>query len=356
MIPSFQFRPKEIPVVMQLIGALQDTLDINQALRAAYPLLCQLVPADHGSMCISRAEDPTRYDWSVAEMPEGFFREYAEVAHHDFVRLAVARKPNVVICDADMLPPSERTHVDRHPMVQYMRANDMRIEQIMAVMISNQPMWNGGLTLYRDRRRAFSPRESAILQELLPFFAKAMANCKRYGSLLHWSKVMEEAFHSYGTSVLLLSTSKEWVNATNGIEHAFDRCFGKKNRGPDGLPPLLSAEISKLGCGLPIVAPPAPWIPPVSGAGVIVTFQPVIKEFGVYWMVLLEEVPERWRELLTKTEIDVALRVAQGWDNQLIADGFGTSPATVRTQVYNIFNKLGVDRREMLIAQFRSRK
>ena len=356
MKPILQWQPKEYDVVLELVEVLQASLDINRALQAAYPLLCKLVPVDHGAMCISRNDDPTRYDWAVAAMPQSFFRDYAEVAQHDFVRHAVSQKPNIVLCDSDMLKPEERAHVDRHPMVQYSRLNDMRIEQIMAVMFARDPSWNGGLTLYRDKRRAFSERERLILQRLTPYFTSAMANSKRYGEALRWSAVMENALALYGTTILVLSTSMEWIYATKGVEDVFDRCFGKGKRGPDGLPHLLSAELQRLPSGIQLVAPPLPWISPVSGAGVVVTFLPVVKQFGTYWMVLIDEVPQEWRDKLTRKEIDVAVRVAQGWDNALVAENIRNRESTTRTQLTSIFRKLGIEDRQTLTLRFKFRR
>jgi DNA-binding CsgD family transcriptional regulator len=355
MMPIPTLRKKELEVVFELLEVLQSSLDMNQTLRGAYPLLCRLVAVDHGAMCISRTEDSSQYDWTVAEMPESFFRDYAQVAQFDFVRLAVAQKPNIVLCDPDMLAPQERAQVDRHPMVQYSRSNHMRIEQIMAVMFSTDPSWNGGLTLYRDNRHAFTDHERSILQFLTPFFASAMGNCKRYGDLLRWSTVMETSFTIHRTSMLMFSTAMKWVGGSNGVDQALDRCFGKGNRGRDGLPIVLLAELERLPRGASPATPPLPWIPAKSGAGVVVTYVPVVKEFGMVWMVLLDEVPEEWRARLTPTEIDVAVRVAQGWDNALVGLELGISPMTVKTHVYNIFNKLGIGKREVLTTRFKAR-
>lgn len=47
-------------------------------------------------------------------------------------------------------------------------------------------------------------------------------------------------------------------------------------------------------------------------------------------------------ELLTEREVEILLLLADGKDNQAIADGLFISPNTVRTHLQNIFSKMGV--------------
>lgn len=356
MSPEFPFTDRESPIVMALLLALQKTLDIHEALSAAYPLLCKLVPADHGSMCISRTHDLYTYDWSVVALPERFFCSYREIAKYDFVRDAVGRQPNVVICDEAMLPPDERKHLDRNPMVVYARENEMDIKQIMAVMIAKQPTWNGGLTLYRDRAMAFSPREQAMLQTLLPYFEATMANCKRFEGAVSWSQLLEDSFKLYGTSIVLFSPSLRLIQTTEGIEGVVRRCFVGETLGEYGLPQNLLDKLKLLASKPGLVPPSTEWIPAHPGAGVVVTFEPLLREGRVFWKVSLDEIPRHWRNRLSRAEIDVALYAAQGRDNAYIAKTLGIKQPTVKGHLGRAFKELGIDGREMLIAQFRARR
>lgn len=354
MAPTFSKR--EQPILHELLYVLQAPFDINLALGAAYPLLRKLVPTDHGAMCISRVDDPRMFDWTVAEMPRGFFQDYAHMAKYDFVRMAVGQRPNVVLRDHEILPVHERTDIERHPLYQYAREHHMPIEQIMAVMIDTDPMWKGGLTLYRDKRGAFSERERQIVQFLTRYFANAMSVCRRYGDQMMWAFELESALEQDGTSVLVFDHHLKLVRASREIHRAFARCFPKDVIGADGLPVSLRARIDELPRNVLVPTPPEPWIPMEPGAGVVVSFMPRVFESGTRWYVFLDEVPEEWREKLGKSQIDVALRVAQGWDNALVTKDLGRAPATIRTHVYNIFNELGAERREMLVAWFRKRR
>lgn len=354
MVSNPDWRKQELDIVFELLAVLTEPLDMHKALSAAYPLVRKLIPTEHGALCVSRSDEPTLYDWTVAEMPEGFFRGYADIAEHDFVRAAVARRPNVVLCDADMVP--SRTDLEHHVTYDYCRSHGVPIEHAMAVMLSTEPTWHGGLMLYRDKRVAFSEHERQILQFLTPYLCRTVANCKRFGDLARWSSLLETSISLYRTGVLVLSSTMRLLACSNGAEGLLGRCFKRDRRADDGLPESLHRQIRRLPQGLIPAAPPSPWIPSARGAGVVVTFVPVVKDFGTCWLVLLDEIPEDWREKLTLSEIDVAVRVAQGWDNQLVADELGNTVLTVKTHLYRIFNKLGIENRAVLMALFRQRK
>jgi DNA-binding CsgD family transcriptional regulator len=348
------FLAPELPVVLELLEVLHASLDLHEALNGAYPLLQKLVPAEHGALCISQPDNPMLYDWAVAQIPEAFFQGYADIAPYDFVRAAVTEKPNVVLRETEM--PVDRSALERHPLYQHCLASDMPIEHVMAIMFASEPGWHGGLTLYRIERGSFSDRERQIVQSLAPFFANAVANCKKYSDAKRWSSLLDASLSINGIEVLVFSETMIELARSDGLERLFDRCFGPDNRGRDRLPALLSPCLRDLHRGPWPGSPPPPWIAPGPGAGLVVSFVPMIKERRMHWVVLFHEAPACWRERLTPVELDVAVRVAQGWDNGLVASDLGNTVLTVKTHVYRIFNKLGVSTRTALTAQWRARR
>src|SRR6185295_16059754 len=88
---------------LALVEALGSSLDIKVVLERAYPLLLELVPADYGALGISSTGQPQDFVWTVARMPPAFFAAYPEMAAHDFVRTAVAARPNLVMRDEEMI-------------------------------------------------------------------------------------------------------------------------------------------------------------------------------------------------------------------------------------------------------------
>jgi DNA-binding CsgD family transcriptional regulator len=347
------FSAPDLPVVFELLEVLHATLDLHEALNSAYPLLRKLVPAEHGALCISRPDSPTLYDWAVVQIPERFFEGYAGIAPYDFVRAAVAEKPNVVLRETEM--PVDRAKLERHPLYQHCLASDMPIEHVMAVMFASEPGWHGGLTLYRTDLGSFSDRERQILQLLAPFFANAVMNCKKYSDAKRRSSLLDASLSLNGVEVLVFSESMVELARSDGLERLLDRCFGPSNRERDRLPAPLSRRLRGLQRGPQPGSPPPPWIVPGVGAGLVVSFVPVVKERRMHWVVLFHEAPASWRERLTPVELDVAVRVSQGWDNELVATDLGNSLLTVKTHVYRIFNKLGVSTRSALTAQWRAR-
>ncbi len=362
-MPSFSKR--EWAIFCELMQVIQASLDPTTVAPAVFPLLNKLIAADHFALAVSRTPDLMSYDWSVADMPSAFFRDYDELAHLDFVRLAVAKRPNLVLTDGDILAGQDRALVQRNPFYQATRSHHMPVEQVLAVMIAKDPSWIGGLTLYRDKAHPFTPHERDIFQFLTEYFAIMMSNGKRFAnrgpgsssglssSNLEWVLKLER------TSVLIFDVSWRWIGGSNDINLALYRCFGEGKRAPDGLPPLFREYIKNLVQRLPRnplpSAQPMPWIPARRGSGVVISFVPVVKEFGMQWLVFLDEVPALWRAKLSPAEIDVAVRVAQGWDNALVAKELGLRPSTIPTHLNNIYKELGIEGRETLIANFRSR-
>lgn len=353
MEQTMGFSASELPVIFELLEGLHSSLDLNGALGAAYPILSKLVPVEYGALCISRPDSPALYDWAVAQIPDAFFRGYADIAPYDFVRAAVAQRPNVVLRDSEMM--LSRAEIERHPLYRHCRASDMPIEHVMAVMFASEPGWHGGLTLYRTNQGPFSDRERQLLQFLAPFFTNTVSNCRKYSDMKWWSSLLNASLSLCGIEVIIFSESMVEIARSEGADSVLDRAFGAGSRGPNGLPAPLSARLQRFAGGSLPVSPPSPWIVPIPGAGLVISLLPIVRDSKTHWAALLDEVPADWRKRLTATELDVAVRVAQGWDNELVAKDLGYKVVSVRTYVYRIFNKLGMGTRGALSARWRAR-
>lgn len=361
------FRTHELPVVFELIQALQTAPGGSLALQSAWSYIKRLVPSAYGAMCSTRADNPAVLEWTVAEMGMEFFHDYARIAPFDFVRSAVERNPNVVLSDTEIVPIAERREIERHPLTQYARSHLMTVAQIMSVRLGTDPSWTGGLTLYRDKPIPYSAHERQVLQFLMPYVVNTMNWHRRYGDMFERTDHFGAIMKSQRTAIIRLSWDlQRWDGLTNGIESVLGRCFGKTDRADCGLPKALRAKINELPRGVLPAAPMDPWIPKRPGAGVVVYFEPHVRESGSNWFVYLDEAPFEWRVKLTAAELDVAVRAAMGWGNEVIAldrvrlsqktsKDRACSPHTIRTQLNKIYEKLGIERREMLAVHFRSR-
>ncbi|XXY44869.1 helix-turn-helix transcriptional regulator [Sorangium sp. So ce269] len=352
MRSSTHLTAREQRITWELLEILHGSLDLHEVLRGAYGALCQLVPADHGALCVSLPGTPTAYDWAVAELPPELFAGYADLAPHDFVRSAVIEQPNVVLRDSEMLP---RDAIERSVMYRRSRELGMRLEQAMAVLLAIEPGWHGGVTLYRDRRRPFSDRERALLQHLAPSIAAATRTCRRFGDAVRRGDALEAALRRAGVEVLVVAPPASVLARSAGAEALLERWFAPAERSAGALPvPLADA----LGAVLAAPAPgaqAAPWARRSRGGELRVELVPLMEQGRRLWVVELREgasaaAPAAWRGRLTDRQVEVAERVLRGWDNALIADDLGCAPATIKKHLQRVYDALGVPSRAALLA------
>lgn len=336
--------------MFDLVAELGGSLDLHEVLGRAYGLLSRLVPADHGALCVSRPEGQAVYDWAVAEMPEGFFQAYAEMVPHDFVRLAVADRPNEVLRDSEMLP---RAAVERSYLYNHCRDLGMQLEHVMAVMLrDDDPSWHGGLILYRDKRVPFSDHERMILQKLPRYFTNAVRNCRLFGAMAKRGSLLDMVLSGLGQEAIVFGPSGAEVARTAGAEKMLRAWFKPVELGPGGLPEPLAARLASM-VKSPLPLPTDPFWRSGANAELKVSIREVPGMAGVSFVMLLEEVPQLvpipapWRTVLTAAEIKVAERVC--WDNALIASEIGITELTVKKHFSHIFDKLGIPNRAALI-------
>lgn len=167
-------------VVCDLKDALGSSLDIHEVMQLAYPLLLEAVGAEHASLGITAPGQRDQFEWLSYNLPPAFFEGYAEMAPHDFVLRAVVGAPKLVLRDSEMV-----TRAELESNVMHRRARDLGrpLEHVMAVMLQANDVWSGGLALYRSRRRPFSDRDRAVLQELTPALTNAVRNCRLFAEV-----------------------------------------------------------------------------------------------------------------------------------------------------------------------------
>lgn len=341
-----------VSTILALAEALGSALDIDEVLRRAYPILCRLVPSDYGALGVSSTGRPEDYRWIATGLPASFFAAYPEMAPHDFVRKAVARRINVVLRDDEMVP---RAELEANMM--YLRAREVGapLEHVMAVMLHVDERWQAGLSLYRDRRRPFSPRERATLQDMTPLLVNAVRNCHRFGEIAavaaRSEAELEAALRSSGAAMVIIEPPKSVVWRSKGATSILERWFSPHELGRTGAPePLLCALAEILERPL---ATHEPWVRERARARLDVAFArlPEIEQ-GRYWMLFLSEtlpLPRAVSAKLTYREQEVTQDILAGMSNEDIAPE-GGKVGTVKKHVWNIFNKLGVGSRAQLVA------
>jgi DNA-binding CsgD family transcriptional regulator len=334
-----------------LLEALGSSLDIRQVLKVAYPLLSTLAPADYGALGVAPSANAAEFEWTVAELPSAFFAAYAEMAPHDFVRRAVAVRPNVVLRDQDMVP---RAELEQNMMYRRAREVGAPMEHVMAVMLHLDNGLQSGLSLYREKRKPFSAAERDRLQSVTPALSNAVRNCHQFGMAADWKAALERLLQDPAAAVVLAGADGSEVARSEGAARLIERWFARHERRAKRLPRALERALASAVDA----AAPATWRTRAAGLTLEVSLLPLTGYFGTArWMLRLQEradaarAPGNWRHQLTKREQQVTHGVLQGWDNRLIASEIGCAHATVKKHLQNIFEKLGVESRTALMAR-----
>lgn len=341
----------------ELLAELFSSLNLTEVLGNAHGLLAQLVPTDHGAMCVTRPEGASAYDWVVAEMPAAFFGEYAAMVPHDFVRAAVAESPNMVLRDTEMLA---RRELEESFLYRHCRSVGMKVEHVMAVMLADRgSSWHGGLVLYRSRRIAFSDRERAILQHLARYFTAAVRNCKKFGELERHSGIVDSLLSARNFEGIVFDMAGHEVTRTMGLSKLIAKWFSSSELGPQGLPHMIIEKWVPAGISFREVALPKPWwrdghtiSPTLAHLELRMNIVPLLMDRDLF-AVTMEEVPQlvplppMWHKILSVGEQRTVERAC--WDNALIASDLGISDQTVKKHLSRSFDKLGVPSRAALI-------
>jgi DNA-binding CsgD family transcriptional regulator len=335
----------------ELFEALGSSLDLQLVLERAYPPLLRLVQADYGALGVARAGAPGDFAWIVAELPRAFFDAYAEMAPHDFVRAAVAGRPNVVLRDQDMLP---RRALETNMMYRRAREVGAPLEQVMAVMLQADRQGTSGLSVYRDRPRPFSERELHALEQVAPAIGQAVRNCELFRGAAAWAATLEAWLGSRDAAVVLVAPPAAEVARSQRAAALIERWFRPHERRPGGLPGALAVALA----GTPPERPPPAWTRHAADGTLIVSFLPLPTggPGSARWALLMEErphaaaLPASWRARLTPREQEVCAAVVRGWDNRCIAGELGCAEATVKRHLQRAFDKLGVPSRTALVA------
>ncbi|HET9932750.1 MAG TPA: helix-turn-helix transcriptional regulator [Polyangiaceae bacterium] len=316
-----------------------------------YPLLVRLVPADCGALGVSASGRLEDYEWTVADLPTGFFAMYGEMAGHDFVRDSVVRSPNRVLRDQDMI---DRTNLERNLFYRRAREVGTPIEQVMAVMLHVDDRWQGGLSLYRDRRAPFSALERDRLQRLAPALANTVRRCQLLERARDLGAALEVLLTKQGGAVVVANARAVELTRSDGATPLLESWFAPSERSEPQLPAPLADALLQFAHE-PRQSSPRRWSRPGASSTLLVDFVELENDRSHgRWMLRFRESrhttpwPPAWEALLTPREREVVACIAQGWDNRLIATELGCAETTVKRHLQNIFVKLGVETRSAL--------
>lgn len=349
-------------VLLDVMTALTSSLDLKEVFSEFHGTLSRVLTADFGGLCVSRPGEPGQYDWPmVHDMPQVFFDRYPEISDECFVSSAVIQRPNTVLRDTEML---SRQEMRNSAMYAYCREMNMPVERVLSVLLDMGLGWHSGFTLYRENRKAFSERERAFLQRLTPILARTVRNCLMLGDLARQGDLLEQLLRHTGLESIVLTLPTTELMRTPRSTALLHRWFPHAPCGRFGLPLVLLEALERLQrsgqwlhSGQDVLTFRRP------GRSLKVIFLPLPGHPGrTPWAMVFQQVshgaqaPTEWRKRLTPREMDVVVRVLNGWDNQTIAEDMGSSLNTLKTHLKRVFVKLAVPSRSKLIllAQERS--
>ncbi|MDC0743223.1 helix-turn-helix transcriptional regulator [Polyangium mundeleinium] len=351
MASSDQHGASERKLVNEIIECLTSSLDVQNVMDGVFPVLAKLLSSDQAALCVSNATAPGGYDWSMVDFPLDWFSDYAQLEPHDFIKSSVMAQPNKVLIDTEMC---SRRDIEANLMYRRALEVGMPVQQAMAVMLDYKTSWHAGITFYRSRRRPFSEGNRKSFQRIVPVFANALRNCKLFAEVQGRTALLDELLRLDRRETILMASPTVELERSPGASSLIARWFAPEELGRGALPLVIANALEgEIRChGRLSVSPEIPARRRPSGVELQICVVPVPRKANhTAWAVVMREVhlvPECWHRILTPREVEVASRVALGWDNRLIADDLRCSVLTVKKHVQHILDKLGTDRRGIL--------
>ncbi|CAM4074964.1 helix-turn-helix transcriptional regulator [Corallococcus exiguus] len=338
------------------IVALNSSLFLPQALEAARAPFLELVQADAMALCLMHVAPKADFRWYVPGHPLRILDEYASLIDHDFLRAPIFARPNVPVRDTQLLTRGE---YERTLIYQRSQELDPRFEHIMAVLLHIRPGLVAALALYRNRRRAFTTENAAVLSSLNPHLVNAVRNCSDVQTLMTGASLLEELYRRNDSAFLVVENSSKEAMRSEHAAALLDRWFTRSDLDSSGLPRALKEQLDALvALGADARLGNTRWVSNHQDGNRTCRFVELPTEEGPRrWALLLNETPhsiplpaEMECELTTR-EVTVAKCLLRNRNNEQIADELDLSVLTVKTHVRNIFDKLGIDGRADLIYQ-----
>jgi DNA-binding CsgD family transcriptional regulator len=356
MNSSMIFTSREYALVNELVVALNSSLCLPEVLSHTRDLLLRLIPADYMALCIVTPGQPVEYEWMGTAAPAALLDQYAELAPNDFVLQAVVRQRDTVLRDSEMLP---RKELERTLLYQRSRELDLKLEHVMAILQTVRPGVYGGFTLYRDRRRPFSAKSSALLQFLSPHMVNAIRNCRDMAVASTGSRLLEELNRRQSFEFLVLVHPSFEKLRSPRASSLLEKWFTKSDRTHSGVPRILLERLDALSRMDVVKRITADTIlRSRDNEHLLVKFIELPEPDGTRpWALILHEfspsipLPDEMARQLTRSQIEIAKGMLRNWNDRQIAEELRRSLGTVKTHVRDIFERLKCDGRADLMYQ-----
>ncbi|WP_158625253.1 helix-turn-helix domain-containing protein [Corallococcus terminator] len=326
--------------------------DIYKAIESRILLLCR---ADHLAVGFANLDGSVGLQWKTATaMP--LLKDYTEWASRDFVFQATVVQPNVVLNEVQMLQGRALESTET-----YQRSRDakLRLEHTLAALLfEGQQGLKGGIAVYGEGSRFFTPRDQWMLQELLPSIKAAVTAVQYLYSVRFERDLLKAVSTEPGATMVLTAPGRERVR-TDAATRLVTKWFSRDDLASDGVPKKWVTHVKERS----LAGPPEPVSTTLqesrNGESLQVTFTPssAIEAGLLTWQVRILErsqgLRQDWAQQLTPKERDAAESLLLGATNKGIALAIGCKEQTVKKHVASIMRKVKVGSRGEFISQGR---
>lgn len=357
MVASIRFSALEQSLIRDTAIAFHESKHLPDMFREGRQPLARLIAADYMAMCIVTQGRPMRYQWlEEAGSPNKLLAQYASLQPNDFVLRSVVRRRGAVLRDSEMI---SRRELVRSPLYQQSRELGMKLEQVMAVLLEIQPGVFCGITLYRERRRAFTRREQAVMQLLTSDFTVAIRNSRLIDSPSKGDRLLEALSHRQHFEFIVLEPPSIERHRSPQATALIETWFTKSERTRSGLPRAWVEHLRQLVRMDAHERALNEKLEHTRGdETLLVTFMELSHPRSPKpWALLLHRFPEsiplpaKHVQELTPGELKIAMALLRNWETTRIAQELQLSHHTVKTHAKRIYKKLACDGHRDLMYQ-----
>ncbi|HZH78108.1 MAG TPA: LuxR C-terminal-related transcriptional regulator [Archangium sp.] len=338
--------------LLDLMGGLVEAQSLAQFQERTESLLAKLFHADHVAFCWMHPDLPTGFDWKASTTGH-FLESYYQWYQDDFVFRWLSQRPNAAWSDTEML---RGLKVEETETYRRSRASDLHLRHVLAVLLApKHQVGSGAVALYSERVKPFSAERRRLLQELTPALSGAFQNFARFGALSAHNQLLEEMLRQEGATAIVLDAKRREYFRTGAVTSLLERWFpSRSDRDDGGIPRTWRERMDAIMAGSVLLTPTThAWreerelnalevrftrLPPIEG-----------RDLWELRMKEVHEIPEKWRQILTARQFEVAVLVTQGLSNNQIAKKLRIGEYTVNDHLDAVFEKLNVSSRAALI-------
>ncbi|WP_158623518.1 LuxR C-terminal-related transcriptional regulator [Corallococcus sp. CA053C] len=349
-----KFLAREQALIHELKERLLGARTLDAIYEAIASTLAQLCGADHIAIGCVNPDGSAGLQWKT-DTVHPLLKDYSEWAQDDFVFHATVVQPNIVLSDTQMLQgrPLEGTET-----FQRSRSAGLNLRRVLASLLFAEQGLTGSIAMYGEGSRPFSLRAQWVLQQIVPYIARAMATVRELYAV-RFERDLLKVISMESNPSLVLNVLGRRVVETGSAVPLLQKWFTRQEL-HDGVPLDWTRRVLELSRFDPATDSSLQTLVMERGEEKLeVTFTPstLLWAGRMLWQVRMHERPHwlraDWVKLLTPRELEVAGWLYKGAANKEIAHAFKCSVETVKVHLKSIFEKTGVNSRGEFVAQGR---